>query len=61
MFKIIANADAIANIAPLLDGTGDVVLRTYYGQINAEWFKKHLGHDLVARSEYGDIKERPES
>jgi hypothetical protein len=61
MFKLIDHADAIAGMARLLDDTWEIELRTHYGRIDAEWFKKHLGHDLVARSEYGDIRERPEN
>jgi len=61
MFTLIRHADAIAGLTSLLDSTSDVVLKTHYGEITAGWFKKHLGHDLVARSEYGDIREVPEN
>jgi hypothetical protein len=28
-----------------------------YGSISAEWFEKHLGHDLAVRDEYGGFSD----
>jgi len=54
MVSIIESAEAIAALVPLLE-TERVELKTRYGYIDPKWFKKHLGHELVPRSEYGDF------
>lgn len=58
MWHLIANAQAIAALVPLIGQAppcGDIELRCFYGSIEPQWFKDHLGHDLVPRSEYGDF------
>lgn len=60
MFHLIKNAKAIAGLVELMKSpTNEITLRFYHGYIDPQWFRDHLGHDLVARSEYGDIKEVP--
>ncbi len=54
MTDIIRHRDAIVAIAPLLK-SGDVELRTYYGQIDTDWFFKHRGHRLRPIDEYGAL------
>jgi hypothetical protein len=54
MLDILSHQEAIAAIAPLLR-TGDVELETFYGNIDAAWFAKHLGHNLLPIDEYGRL------
>lgn len=54
MRNLIKHRSAIANLVNLLRDV-EVDLTTSYGRIDPEWFATHENHDLVARSEYGDI------
>ena len=57
MLHICRHADAIASIADLMTGKDGrwIELRTSYGQIEPAWFKRHMGHNLMPISEYGDL------
>lgn len=47
---LIKHADAIATMA----GTG-IELKCDLGQLDADWFLRHLGHNLIPRDEYGSL------
>lgn len=57
MRHIIAHADAVAALAPLMATyagyAGDIELRTNYGSIDPTWFAAHRGHALLPVDEYG--------
>jgi len=57
MALLCKHADAIADLAPLLrEGAGqDIAIKTYWGDVDADWFARHRGHKLVPISEYGDL------
>lgn len=55
MLSLVDNAEAIAAF-PDLDGFEFVEIRTPYGDLDPAWFREHAKHDLVARSEYGEIR-----
>lgn len=58
MVRLIRHASAIAALAPLMDDPvswDEIEFRTSYGHIDVRWFAKHHTHDLVPRSEYGEI------
>jgi hypothetical protein len=61
MHILIDHAAAIAALAPLVADQRyyTIELRTSWGTVSPDWFAQHLGHDLVARSEYGQYSERP--
>jgi len=49
------NIDFIVKIGEFQDGSSvDIDVHSLYGDIHPEWFKKHLGHQLVPKNEYGD-------
>jgi hypothetical protein len=59
MFAIIRHASAIAGLATLLEVTNVQLQLGYHnGSIDAVWFAKHLGHDLIPRDEYGRCADR---
>ena len=60
MWLLVDQAPAIAALAPLMDADSNdsVELKCYYGRIDPQWFRAHLGHDLVPISEYGDFGTR---
>lgn len=63
MALICKHAGAIAAMAPLIAGANliNIEISTSYGRIDADWFAKHLGHNLVPISEYGHfMKQCPE-
>lgn len=56
MRHLIRHREAIAALAPLLrDAPESVEFKLYYGSIDAAWFAKHTGHDLVPIDEYGGV------
>lgn len=55
MLYICNNAEAIAALDDLVQLDSSIELKTYYGRIDTSWFRKHLGHQLLPRSEYGDL------
>jgi hypothetical protein len=60
MWLLVDQAPAIAALAPLMeaDRNGELELGCRYGRIDPQWFKAHLGHDLVPISEYGQFSTR---
>lgn len=51
---LIANSEFIVKIGEFQSGTNvDIEVKSWYGLIDPEWFKKHLGHQLVPKNEYG--------
>jgi len=52
MLSLIRGREAIEGMAAV----PCVELSTDYGLVYVDWFVRHHGHELVARSEYGDIK-----
>ena len=60
MWLLVDQASAIAALAPLSDAdlSSEVELRCFYGRIDPQWFRTHLGHDLVPINEYGDFGTR---
>ncbi len=55
MAMLCKHSAAIAGLADLLRETPDVEFKTYWGAIDADWFRKHLGHKLVPIDEYGAL------
>jgi hypothetical protein len=56
MWLLIANYKEIAALDSLINnGVAEVQLKCFYGYIRPEWFVKHLGHELIPQSEYGDF------
>jgi hypothetical protein len=57
MWLLISHAKEIASLASLEADPSSACLeiKCLYGRVSPEWFKNHLGHDLVPRSEYGDF------
>lgn len=55
MWFLIDHSSVIAALDPVVNGRECIELKCFYGRINSEWFAKHLGHDLVPKSEYGDF------
>jgi hypothetical protein len=52
---LFANAELIIKIGEFQEGSAvDIDVHTWYGDIHPEWFKKHLGHQLVPKNEYGN-------
>ncbi len=53
---LITNAEFIVKMGEFINRTPsyiDIELHSTYGDIHPEWFKKHLGHQLVPKNEYG--------
>lgn len=60
MFHLIKHSSVIASMISLVNNPRyTITFRVYHGTIDPQWFADHLGHDLVVRSEYGDILEVP--
>lgn len=59
MWFLIAHAKEIAAVDPVVNGGEGIELKCFYGCLRPEWFAKHLGHDLVPRSEYGYFGKPP--
>lgn len=60
MRHIIASAPQIAALVPLIDlnlSPWEIELGCRFGSIDPQFFREHLGHDLVPRSEYGNFDE----
>lgn len=56
MLTLIKHADSIASLVELLEEAGgDVELKTFWGRIDAAWFRAHLGHNLMPIDEYGHL------
>ena len=62
MWLLIDHAETISKLAPLIrdDRNWYISFKCCYGDIDPEWFLKHLGHDLIPRSEYGKFSVRGE-
>ena len=54
VLELIDSARAIAAF-PEFESWELIEITTPYGPIRTEWFRVHADHDLVARSEYGQI------
>jgi hypothetical protein len=57
MLALCRHADSIAALAVVLEDPvlkGYLLLKfDYYGTVDASWFRKHLGHQLLPINEYG--------
>lgn len=54
MLELIAHREELEQVAPLLRAKCfDVRIETSYGDVSAEWFLKHKGHELRPYNEYG--------
>src|SRR5688572_30523283 len=59
MFDLIDNKDALAAFGRDFVHPRSMLfeVKCSWGWVNCEWFAKHAGHKLVARSEYGIVVE----